>query len=224
MATVEKTPTSSSAKSRIESLSDLIFGLALSVGAVTLVSNINSITTEIQLRNDIVVFAFSFLILISVWLRYTRVMSVLSIENRYTMALNTALLFTVSLEPFLFNVLQQGSLDKNIASQYYAADLGLMMSILGGFTYALVKEQKLAGTNVQELRIESVNMLIAGLLFFISILSVFWQYSFGMLNYRFILWIIPFALASVRRRTIHTLNRIRERRTKRHLSSTNSHS
>ncbi len=58
---------------RIESLSDMIFGLALSVGAITLVGN--PPTTGGALYNDILAFDFGFLILISVWMRYTKIMS-----------------------------------------------------------------------------------------------------------------------------------------------------
>lgn len=50
-------------KPRIESLSDLIFGLALSIGAIALVSNPPS--ADLGLFRDIVTFAFNFLILIS---------------------------------------------------------------------------------------------------------------------------------------------------------------
>ena len=89
---------------RIESLPDLIFGLALSVGGITLVGNPS--TTSGAFYNDILTFSFSFLILITVWMRYTKIMSVLPIENRRSSALNTLLLFTVSIEPFLFNLLR----------------------------------------------------------------------------------------------------------------------
>ena len=86
---------------RIEGLSDMVFGLALLVGAITLVGSApNNVT---GLFNDITTFAFSFLILISVWMRYTKIMSVLPLENRWTISLNT-LLFSVSIEPFLFNL------------------------------------------------------------------------------------------------------------------------
>jgi uncharacterized membrane protein len=100
-----QTPTQARPRPRIESLSDLIFGLALSIGALTLISNVNSFTTASQLLGAISDFAFSFLILIGIWMRYTRIMSVLPLENRWTVSLNTALLFFVSIEPFLFNVM-----------------------------------------------------------------------------------------------------------------------
>ena len=56
------------------------------------------------LASDVLAFTFSFLILISVWIRYTGIMSVLPMENRTTRMLNVAMLFSVSLVPYLFNL------------------------------------------------------------------------------------------------------------------------
>jgi uncharacterized membrane protein len=192
-------------KPRIESLSDLIFGLALSVGAITLVGNVDSITTAADLETDVTVFGFSFLILIGVWMRYTRITSVLPLENRWTISLNTALLFTVSLEPFLFNILEiDTKLDPNIASQAYAADLGVMMAVLGVFTLVLTREERklIPKDSIREFKIEGITLLVAATLFFISIHPIFWNNlgPYG-LRWRFYLWIIPFAMSSIRRRT-----------------------
>ena len=78
-------------RARIESLADLIFGLALSVGAISLVSNP---PMDVQaIYNDLATFGFSFLILITMWLRYTRIMSVFPIETRRVNNLNILLLF-----------------------------------------------------------------------------------------------------------------------------------
>ena len=69
----------STPKSRIESLSDLIFGLALSIGALTLIGQPPS---NISTAFFLAYFAFSFLILISVWYSYTQTMSNLRIETK----------------------------------------------------------------------------------------------------------------------------------------------
>jgi uncharacterized membrane protein len=90
-------------KSRIESLSDLIFGLALSIGALTLIGQPQNDFG--QILQSILFYAFSFLILISVWYGYTRTMSLLHIETSKLVNLNILLLFLVSIEPFLFNQL-----------------------------------------------------------------------------------------------------------------------
>jgi len=85
---------------RIESLSDLIFGLALSIGAISLVSRVPA--TPSRMLIDISQFGFSFLILVSVWLGFTNIMSVLPLEDGTTVILNLVLLFLVSIEPYLF--------------------------------------------------------------------------------------------------------------------------
>ena len=84
-------------KSRIETLSDLIFGLALSIGALTLIGQPPS--DFAQLIQSLLFYAFSFLILISVWYGYTRTMSLLHVENSKLVSLNILLLFLVSIEP-----------------------------------------------------------------------------------------------------------------------------
>jgi hypothetical protein len=77
---------------RIESLSDLVFGLALSVGAISLISRLPS--SPVGIVYDIVEFGFSFLILITVWISYTSIMSVLPLEDATTITLNVILLFS----------------------------------------------------------------------------------------------------------------------------------
>jgi uncharacterized membrane protein len=196
---------------KIESLSDLVFGLALSVGAISLVGNVTLITSARTLLNDISVFAFGFIILITVWMRYTKIMSVLPLENRWTISLNTALLFTVSIEPFLFNVLEMDSnLAAKISSQFYAVDLGVMMLILGGFMLVLSDEERnlIPKDLIKESRIESLSTFVAGGLFLVSILGVFWVQGPGGIYWRFYLWIVPFAISSIRRRTLLVKNEI----------------
>src|SRR5216683_7535019 len=109
---------------RIQSLSDLIFGLALSIGALNLITSKPTDTSI--LFGSIATFGFSFLILIFVWFRYTEVMSVLPVETGRTRALNTAMLFLVAIEPYLFNQISFGlgstastSLPQDIASATY---------------------------------------------------------------------------------------------------------
>src|SRR3989441_10760946 len=91
---------------RIQSLSDLIFGLALSIGALNLIANRPNDTQA--LFGNIAAFGFSFLILIFVWFRYTETMSVLPVEAGRTRSLYTIILFLVSVEPYLFKQLVVG--------------------------------------------------------------------------------------------------------------------
>jgi uncharacterized membrane protein len=171
---------------RIESLSDLVFGLALSIGAIALVSNPPG--TAAGLYRDIATFTFNFMVLISIWLRYTRIMSVLPLENRRSMMLNTVLLFTVTMEPFLFNILRSGnSLNPasvtlfEAASSLYGIDLGAMMLIIGGFTLALASEERhlVPSSMITQLRYEASTWIGSAAIFLISAIPVFGRIDVG---------------------------------------------
>jgi uncharacterized membrane protein len=196
---------------RIESLSDLIFGLALSIGAIALIGN--PPTTIPGLYNDLLTFAFNFIILISVWMRYTRIMSVLPLENRRTIFLNILLLFCVSLEPFLFNILRSGNSATpvaaallNASTALYGLDLGAMMLVMGVFTVALADEERklVPREMVKRLRFEAVSWLISAGLFLVSAAPVFDSVLVGGTFLRTDLWaaalVIVWVMRGVRRR------------------------
>ena len=191
---------------RIESLSDLVFGLALSIGAIALIGS--PPTTVEGLFSDILTFGFNFIILISVWIRYTRIMSVLPLENRRTMVLNTLLLFSVSIEPFLFNVLRSGNSAASIppkvvdvASELYGFDLGVMMLIMGIFTVALADEEKrlVPRSMIQQLRSEATTWLIAAGIFLVSAAPVFNTLVLGRTFVRNDLWLAALVIIWLRR-------------------------
>jgi uncharacterized membrane protein len=187
---------------RIESLSDLIFGLALSIGAFALVSN--PPTTDAELYRDIVTFSFNFVILISIWIRYTRIMSALPITNARIVMLNTILLFTVSIEPFLFNILRLSNsstpaLDRLLeaASSLYGIDLGALMLIMAFFTLALADEEKqlVPKDMIHQLRVEAATWLVAAGIFLASAVPLFGKIDIaGVLTYglsiRIMMWLI----------------------------------
>src|SRR6266704_4204216 len=100
---VDSSLTTQRPRPRIESLTDLVFGLALSIGAIILISK--QPANPVDLYRAIAGFGFSFLILIQIWFRFTEVMSVLPIQTTWTRVLNTLLLLLVALEPYLFNTL-----------------------------------------------------------------------------------------------------------------------
>lgn len=116
---------------RIETLSGLVFGLALSIGALTLVGKTPSTPADIQ--SAVLGFGFSFIILISVWLRYTWIMSALPLETATAVSLNIALLFLVSVEPYLLSLVNtaEAILIFDDASIVYALDLAGLVAILG---------------------------------------------------------------------------------------------
>jgi len=170
----------------------MIFGLALSVGAITLVGNPPQTTG--QLYADIASFGFSFIIVIQVWMKYSRIMSVLPLETSRTVLLNIILLFCVSVEPFLFHILNSNIEDS--VSILYAIDLGALNLILGFFTLTLASEEKnlIAPDLFKEFKKEGIFTFAAAAIFFASILPVF------AIPLRYYLWIIPLIILSVRRR------------------------
>jgi uncharacterized membrane protein len=168
----------------------------------------NPPTTPEGLYSDLATFAFNFLVLISVWMRYTRVMSVLPIENRSTSLLNTMLLFTVSVEPFLFNILRsvngaapaEGTLLES-ATSLYGGDLGAMMLIMGIFTLTLAdEERKLVPTEiVSELRIEAVTWFSCSGLFLVSALPIIGILVVGGQSLRTVFWLLALGVVWVGR-------------------------
>jgi len=190
-------------KPRIESLSDLIFGLALSIGAISLISRVP--VNEFRMLIDIAEFGFSFLILISVWLGYTNIMSVLPLEDRTAILLNILLLFLVSIEPYLFYLnivfdLSAHELLLNSASILYALDMTGLMLILALFTHQLAREEKglLPKESLAKYKRVRNTIFIAAALFAITILPVFWTIKLWTLPIRFYFWFIPLILSSVR--------------------------
>ena len=126
---------------RIQTLSDLVFGLALSISALTLIGQ--QPTTINQLATSLGLYGFSFLILISVWRIYSTVTSILPVETSFLTNLNVLLLFLVSIEPYLFNELFALSGDLNTyVSNLYALDLAVMFLIMAFFNHYLAIEEK----------------------------------------------------------------------------------
>jgi hypothetical protein len=191
----------------IESLSELvkiIFGLALSIGAISLISRLPLTTFGILI--DVSEFGFSFLILISVWLEYTSIMLVLPVEDSFTVVLNIVLLFLVSVEPYLFYLnitydLLSHELLLNSASTFYALDMSGLMLILALFTYQLAREERGLVPKESMTRFKQVRnvLFISAALFAITILPPFWTFKLLNLPIRFFFWLIPLILSSVAR-------------------------
>jgi uncharacterized membrane protein len=164
-----------SPRPHIQTLSDLIFGLALSIGAITLIGQqpVNSQQVFVSLGQ----YGFSFLVLVSVWRAYSTIMSVLPVETGGLFNLNIFLLFLVSIEPYLFSqVLIFTDENWNGVSTAYAIDLGLMYLILASFSHSLAKEEKrLVPQNLlRSFRINRNLQLLVSLIFFISIAPIFY--------------------------------------------------
>ena len=199
---------------RIESLSDLVFGLALSIGAFALVSS--PPVDDQGFYRDVFTFGFNFLVLISMWIRYTRIMSALPIETRRTMLLNSVLLFTVSLEPFIFNILRTGNSATHptpslyeAASSFFGIDVGAMMLIMGVFTLALADEEKrlVPKEMLNRLRSEAGIWFTSAGIFLVSALPLFGKLTVGPasvsgVTIREYMWFAALAISWIRGRAL----------------------
>ena len=181
-------------KARIESLTDLIFGLALSIGAVSLLSKPPA--TPGDVISDLLGFGFSFLILISIWFRYTNIISILPFETTRVMFLNAVLLFLVSVEPYLLSILAFGSFQSSqaavvdFASQAYALDLAGLMMVLGFFAHQVaVVARKRVNTHLECTHRRTRDMqFFSAALFAVTTLHVFWIWKINGTALRFYVW------------------------------------
>ena len=184
---------------RIEALSDLVFGLALSLGSIVLVQNLPQ--TASVLESDVVEFAFSFLIIVGVWLGYTRIVSVLPVETTGAVLLNLALLFCVALEPFLYYVLYAApSAFGDFSSAAYALNTGAMMGMIASMMYLVYRENKssaLAKTHplgLRGLKIATVTQGVSAAMFLASVSGLFWVEVPGLGHLRFLFWYAAMAV------------------------------
>jgi uncharacterized membrane protein len=190
-------------KIRIESLSDLVFGLALSIGSLILIEN--PTTSGTGLATNVVLFGFSFVIVVLIWLGYSRTTAVLAMEVPYALLANVALLFLVALEPYLFYVLVSSPAQNpgfaDAASVVYGLDLGgmfLMLAALGRLVLRRANIRAAGSTALHPLVLERFRRVgradaVAGAVFVVSTLPIFWiETPAGYL--RFDLWGIAFVV------------------------------
>lgn len=190
-------------KPRIETLSDLVFGLALSISAFSLAWQPPSIINDIII--DMVSFGLSFLILISVWIRYTAIMSVLPVETNTAFFLNIILLLLVAIELYALNLIGlighfKESTIGHIASVIYALDMGGLMVVIAAFSHILsVEEKQLVPPLLAEKYKQIRNiLLISAALFFITILPDFWVYTIADRLMGFLFWFIPLTISRIK--------------------------
>src|SRR6059036_1649140 len=121
---------------RLESLSDLIYGLSLSIDAISLVLTNAQSSTVSDINRNVLEFLFVFLLLITSWIIYTSDMSVLPIETRLVTFLNVVLLILVAIFPYLFDqVVSTFNPDsvQEYASILFTADLAGTLVIMATF-------------------------------------------------------------------------------------------
>jgi len=176
----------------IEGLVDLIFGLALSIGALILINTIPQNPGEII--NDLLAFTYGFIILVFIWEEITKEMLLFKVETQGTLRVTYILLFLVALEPYLFNLITQhaeSSIDE-LASMLYALDLGALMLILAFFAQKIVNGEGNVTPKVRRFyRYKRQSFMFTAAVFIISMVPIFWSISIGdWTKLRFVLWLI----------------------------------
>lgn len=176
-------------KYRIEGLSDIVFGLALSIGSLAMINQ--NIDDTGDVAAGIFWFVFGFIVLVNVWISYTKSMEMRNVETKLDFGLNIFLLLLVSIEPYLLYIL--GKDDPNtleFASTAYAIDIGLIMLVLGLFYHKGIdngNKPKQEGESVKELR--DRNIFIASM-FLISGIPFFYDIDVFGMRARYFIWIL----------------------------------
>ncbi|HEY3421396.1 MAG TPA: TMEM175 family protein [Methanomassiliicoccales archaeon] len=191
-------------KYRIEGLSDLVFGLALSIGSLAMINQtVNDYTDVLE---GILGFVFGFMIIVGVWVSYTKIISEIKVETEMDFRLNLALLMLVAIEPYLLYLL--GHDDPKIldfGSTAYAINIALIMLILAAMYNRRPSTEQSEETIVSN-RLDRNRFISIALIFLVSALPYFWMPNaiFDM-NLRFLIWVLTIvpgiANSIIRRRT-----------------------
>lgn len=183
----------------IDTISDVVFGLALEIGSIAIVTKVPQTSTD--LAAAVVEFGFSFVVVFMAWFAYRRAIIAFPYETPRTLIVNVALLFCVSIEPFLFYVLvvAPGTVG-DAAPVAFTLDLGAMMLLLSLFTYLLMVEERRAPRGrvhpaiLQQARASIIGRAMVGVVFLICALPVFGSHGpFGE-PIREDVWVVGLAL------------------------------
>ncbi len=189
-------------KIRIESFSDLVFGLALSIGSLVLLSRPYSSITDVEV--NVLDFGFSFVIIVFTWLGYSRTMATLPGETSTSLYLNIVLLFLVAIEPYLFFILVSAPTPQSADafSVPYGLNVAALLLVQGGLSrLALVANRQKAPGGLDRLHPEviarlrrvSISAAIIGIVYLISTLPYFWV-PIGPTFLRFVIWFLSFPI------------------------------
>jgi uncharacterized membrane protein len=161
-----------------DSFSDIIFGLALSIGSLILIEN------RVQVWQSFIwnlsLFGFSFAVIAMVWLSFSATMRYLSTEVPLVIFLNLVLFFCVILEPYLFYMMMNSSGQLSaVVSQVFAFDVGFMFFVLGVLAENVAREARLNHPGYHSNDLKTLQHMIypryvLGALFLISIIPSFW--------------------------------------------------
>src|SRR5437870_6387616 len=190
---------------RLESLSDLIYGLSLSIGAISLVLTNAQSSTVSDINRNVLEFLFVFLLLITSWIIYTSDMSVLPLETRLVTFLNVVLLILVAIIPYLFDqaVSRYNTLDiQSYASTLFTFDYAGSLFIMAGFAHLIAQEEKQLVDSDQVIRFRRIRkrLTILTILVLLS-LAVPWDWLFLGVHVRLLIWCVPIISFWVNRMT-----------------------
>ena len=185
------------ARPRLETLSDLIYGLSLSIGAISLVITNSTRSNAIDIDRNILEFIFVFLILITSWIIYTSDMSVLPIETRLVTFLNVILLILVAIIPYLFDqaVSPYNTPDvQNYASILFTLDYSGSLFIMAGFAHLIAQEEKQLVHEDQMTRFRRIRnrlTILTGVVFFSPLVP--WDWLVFGVQVRLLIGLVPIA-------------------------------
>ncbi len=176
-------------KERIESLTDLVFGLALSLTSIALILRAGETIEDVFY--SLFWFTFNFLLLISMWFGYSRLLEHIDIESPAVLNLNVALLLLVSLEPYLFNLMVFGEAGDDmgvlldVTSTLYALCLGGIWLVLGALHHQAAK----GGEQESMLRMRNARLFDTAV-FLLSAVPLSWEVDLLGIPIRFWMWFL----------------------------------
>lgn len=184
-------------KTAISNLSNMIFGLALSLGTFTFITS--GFSNLGNVLNNLFIFAFSFILLFFIWIRYTGVFEVMRIDNRMNIVLHGVILFFVVIEPYLYGLMASGSNTFNAATtSLFAFDMTVLMLALGyAYNIGISYIDRSRKETIRRYRMRRDSMLVSGTIFAISLIPQLLYISVEGIPVRFILWIITLPAASM---------------------------
>jgi hypothetical protein len=179
-------------------LSDLIYGLSLSIGAISLVITNSQASTASDINRNVLEFLFVFLILITSWIIYTSDMSVLPVETRLVTFLNVVLLILVAIIPYLFDQtvsLSNASDAQNYASSLFTFDFAGTLLIMAAFSHLIAREEEQLVDGEVMIRFRrSRNILTVLTVVILFSLAAPWDWLVIGVHVRLLIWYVPIVL------------------------------
>ncbi|MGD0719001.1 MAG: TMEM175 family protein [Thermoplasmata archaeon] len=201
---------------RIEALTDMIFGLALSITAIQLA--FAPPNDEIEVVGYIAEFVVSFSLLIWIWMSYTRISERITAEREEILLLNAGLLLVVSLEPYLLFIVWSGvflgkdEVILNLSSIAWSVDVAFMFLILGLMTRQgiLHSQHRIPSEVSRDVRLLIYWRYLTAGLVALAVLPIFWSWSivttqlndatpptFIVLHARYFYWVVALVTSAI---------------------------